>query len=305
MSTNPARKIAETALEDTSTESIIRKKPGTVSSLRKARLDTWSVEAPSAETIQTQNKIWKYLLKYYFRVEMAGWEKLPDSPTLLVGIHSGTWLTMDAWVLCALWLRKFETRRTLHGTAHDTLFCMPGIGKYFKKVGVITASRDSVTAAFDKGHDVVVWPGGELDAMRAWSKRDKVTLGNRKGFVRQAIRSGVPITPVATTGGHDTVFVLSEGRAIAKRLNLKKWVRSEICPVILCVPFGITVEAFPMHIPLPSKIRVELLDPIEVSTDPEKENDQDYIDKLYTKVERSIQAGVDHLATKRKFPVFG
>ena len=236
---------------------------------------------------------------------MAGWEKLPGSPSLLIGIHSGTWLTMDAWVLCALWLRKFETRRTLHGTAHDMLFGMPGLGNYFRKVGVIPASRASVTAAFEKGHDVVIWPGGEIDAMRAWSKRDQVVLGNRKGFVRQAIRSGVPITPVATTGGHDTVFVLSEGRALAKRLHLKKWLRSEMSPIILGAPFGITIEAFPMHIPLPSKIRIELLDPIEVSKDTDKENDQVYVDQLYKKVERSIQAGVNRLAAKRKFPVFG
>ena len=305
MSTNLTRIITEHSLKNGLIEIEKIKEAGATNVQQKDRLDTWSAEAPSAETIQTQNKIWKYLLEYYFRVEMAGWEKLPASPTLLAGIHSGTWLTMDAWVLCALWLRKFETRRILHGTAHDMLFAMPGLGSYFRKVGVITASRDSVTAAFYKGHDVVIWPGGELDAMRAWSKRDKVTLGNRKGFVRQAIRSGVPITPVATTGGHDTVFVLSEGRAIAKRLNLKKWLRSEICPVILGLPFGITVEAFPMHIPLPSKIRVELLDPIEVSQDSDKENDQDYVDKLYTAVERSIQAGVNRLAAKRKFPVFG
>ena len=39
------------------------------------------------------------------------------------------------------------------------------------------------------------------------------------GFVRTAIRSGVPIVPVATVGGHDTVFVLSEGRWLANGLD--------------------------------------------------------------------------------------
>lgn len=305
MSKNLAYKNVEHTLPQISTATRKLQKAEGVSNQLKNRLDSWSVEGPSAETIQTQNKIWKFFLDYYFRVEMAGWEKLPATPTLLAGVHSGTWLTMDAWVLCVLWMRKFETRRTLHGTAHDMLFGMPGIGSYFKKVGVIPASRTAVTAAFEKGHDVVIWPGGELDAMRAWSKRDQVILGNRKGFVRQAIRSGVPITPVATTGGSDTVFVLSEGRAIAKRLHLKKWLRSDICPIVLGLPFGITIEAFPMHIPLPSKIRVELLDPIEISSDPDKENDQDYIDKVYNEVEQSIRVGVKRLAAKRKFPVFG
>jgi len=36
--------------------------------------------------------------------------------------------------------------------------------------------------------------------MRSWKKRDTVVLDGRKGFIRQAIRSGVPVVPVATIG---------------------------------------------------------------------------------------------------------
>ncbi len=55
--------------------------------------------------------------------------------------------------------------------------------------------------------------------MRNWRNRDQAVLGGRKGFVRQAIRSGVPIVPVSSVGGHDTVFVLSEGQWIANGLD--------------------------------------------------------------------------------------
>ena len=57
------------------------------------------------------------------------------------------------------------------------------------------------------------------------------------GFVRQAIRSGVPIVPVATVGGHDTVFVLSEGRWLANGLDrvsgLKRKLRGSQLPIVL------------------------------------------------------------------------
>ena len=149
---------------------------------------------------------------------------------------------MDAWTLCAQWWRRYGEQRILHGTAHDALMAMPGLGTYFRNVGVIPAKRDSVSAAFAAGHDVVIWPGGEVDAMRSWSKRYDVVLGGRKGFIRQAIRSGVPIVPVATVGGHDTVFVLSECRKLAKLLRLKKLLRSEIAPLVLGFPFGITLD---------------------------------------------------------------
>lgn len=249
--------------------------------------------------------IWDFLLDHYFRVEMTGWNRLPDNASMLVGVHSGTWLTMDAWTLCAEWRRRFKGRRILHGTAHDVLMALPGLGAYFRNSGVIPAKRASVTAAFSAGHDVVIWPGGEVDAMRSWSKRHTVVLGGRKGFIRQAIRSGVPIVPVATVGGHETVFVLSECRKLAKMLRLKKLLRTEIAPLILGFPLGITLEAFPMHIPLPAKIRTEILDPIEIDTDPERENDNAYVDRIYNEVERSIQAGVNRLAGLVKMPFFG
>ena len=67
----------------------------------------------------------------------------------------------------------------------------PGLGDYFRAVGVIAATRKSVGAALAQGEDVVVWPGGEVDAMRSWAKRDVATLGGRTGFVKQAIRQSL------------------------------------------------------------------------------------------------------------------
>lgn len=260
---------------------------------------------PSDELLESQLKIWNYLLDYYFRTETHGWENIPQQPSMLVGVHSGSWLTMDAWVLCGEWARHFKSSRYLHGTAHDMLMIMPGLGDYFRKVGVISAKREIVTEAFALGRDVAIWPGGEVDAMRSWSKRYQVVLGGRKGFVRQAIRSGVPILPVATVGGHDTVFVLSECRPLAKMLGLKKLIRSDVLPLVLGFPFGVTFEVLPMHIPLPSKICTEFLEPIDTGDDPERENDAAYVDNLYQKVEAAIQAGVNRLASKRRFPVIG
>ena len=180
------------------------------------------------------------------------------------------------------------------------------LGSYFRRMGVISTSRENIQAAFDKGDSVILWPGGEQDAYRAWSKRDKVVLGGRKGFIRLAMRAGVPIVPVATVGGHDTLFVLSEGRGIAKALNLKDRMRSDVAPITLGIPFGITLHLTPFqHIPLPSKIRTEFLDPIYLDSDPARVDDQAYVDGAYKEVEDVLQAGMDRLAKRRKFPIFG
>ncbi|WP_199580443.1 lysophospholipid acyltransferase family protein [Blastococcus sp. TBT05-19] len=279
------------------------------------RLIQWRVGSaaepnpPNETFMKLQQPLVDLVEKYYFRVEVEGWERVPDRTCLVIGVHSGGALTMDAWSLVNAWQRHFEGKRFLHGTAHDVLMAAPGLGDYFRAVGVIAANRDTVGATLAAGEDVVVWPGGEVDAMRSWWKRDVATLGGRKGFVKQAIRSGVPILPVATVGGHDTVFVLSEGKwlanAVDKLTGLKKTLRGANLPIIAGFPFPIAVEILPAHVPLPAKIRTELLDPIEVDTDPERAEDEAYVQKIYDEVESVIQAGMDRLAAKRTLPVLG
>ncbi|MDQ1673501.1 MAG: hypothetical protein QOC98_2063 [Frankiaceae bacterium] len=279
------------------------------------RVMEWRTEAAKTPTDPDERflgltlPVWDVLSKVYFRVETDGWEKVPDRTSLLIGVHSGGTLTMDAWTLVHAWQRHFGTERVLHGTAHDVLLTLPGLGDYFRASGVISASRESVGRALGEGRDVIVWPGGEKDAMRSWRRRDEAELGGRKGFVRQAIRSGVPILPVATVGGHDTVFILSEGKWLANALDrftgLKKTLRAANLPIVAGLPFPLALEVLPAHIPLPAKIRTEFLDPIEVDDDPERVNDEAYVQGIYDEVRGAIQAGMTRLAKKRRFPVFG
>jgi 1-acyl-sn-glycerol-3-phosphate acyltransferase len=263
-------------------------------------------DGPNEAFMRTfQDPVWNFLCDHYFRLEVDGWHRIPAEPSLLIGIHSGGSLTMDAWTLIHAWHRHYEGQRILHGTAHDVLMAAPGLGDYVKALGDIPATRRGVTAALAAGHDVVVWPGGEQDAMRNWRKRDVAVLAGRKGFVRQAMRSGVPIVPVATIGGHDTVFVLSEGRFIARWTGLGKRLRGATIPIIAGFPLPLAIEILPMHLPLPAKIRTEFLDPIEVDRDPDRLEDRAYVDGVYQQVERAIQASMNRLAKRRSFPILG
>ena len=276
---------------------------------RVAAATDHALDGPNQTLMRAQKPVWDALCKYYFRLETSGWERLPGETSLLIGNHSGGSLTMDAWTFVFDWWRRFGTERVLHATAHDVLMAAPGLGDYFRQAGVIPASRQGVTAALSAGCDVIIWPGGDVDAMRNWRRRDEAVLGGRTGFVRQAIRSGVPIVPVASVGGHDTVFVLSEGRWIANGLDrvsgLKRKLRGSQLPIVLGVPFGLTIETIPTHLPLPAKIRTELLDPIHVDHDPERVNDREYVNSIYLEVETAIQHAMDRLAKQRRLPIFG
>jgi 1-acyl-sn-glycerol-3-phosphate acyltransferase len=254
--------------------------------------------------MERQKYFWNPLIDYWFRMEMEGWERLPEPPALLIGIHSGAPFVWDAWTVGIQWWRRFGTDRVLHGTAHDALMAAPVIGDYFRRMGVLPAAPDSISAALAAGHDVALWPGGEIDSLRTWGERDEAILAGRKGFVRMAIKAGVPIVPIATVGGPDSMPVLMRGRGLARALQLDKIARLKIFPIAIQAPWGVAPAMLP-ELPLPTKIRTALLDPIELDDDPERADDRDYVDAKYDEVQSAIQHGMDALARRRRFPVFG
>jgi 1-acyl-sn-glycerol-3-phosphate acyltransferase len=261
-------------------------------------------QLPDNDFIRLQAPLWNLAIDRYFRLEVRGWKRLPDAPALVVGVHAGGLIPIDAYTFGFSWYRRFGQIRPLHGTAHDFLMTVPMLGDYLRRTGTVPASPEGVTAALEAGHDVVVYPGGDLDALRPWTKRDQVVLGGRKGFVRQAIRSGVPIVPLAQSGAADTFIVLTDGRRIAKLLQLDKLARSKVFPIALGFPLGVAPGIIP-QIPLPAKLRSEILEPVDVGDDADRELDDDFVDRKYHEVERSLQTGMRRLARQRKLPIFG
>jgi 1-acyl-sn-glycerol-3-phosphate acyltransferase len=268
------------------------------------RAGNWDLDAYDPSFVEKQKFFWNPLMDYWFRMEIEGWENIPEPPALLVGIHSGAPFVWDAWTIGIQWWRRFGDTRPLHGTAHDALMAAPGIGAYFRKMGVLPAAPDSMSSALAAGHDVALWPGGEVDSLRPWTKRDQAVLAGRKGFIRLAMKTGVPIVPISTVGGPDSMPVLTSGRRLAKVLQIDKIARIKIMPVAISAPWGLS-PAFLPEIPLPTKIRTAFQEPIELDHDPERVKDDDYVDAMYEEVRGSIQSGMDTLARRRRLPLFG
>jgi 1-acyl-sn-glycerol-3-phosphate acyltransferase len=268
------------------------------------RASQWSLDGPDMAFMNRQKYLWNPLMDYWFRMEVGGWDRIPDAPALLIGIHSGAPFVWDAWTVGVQWWRHFGEERPLHGTAHDALMALPAIGGYFRKMGVLPAAADSISAALAAGRDVALWPGGERDSLRPWTQRDEAILAGRKGFIRLAIRSGVPIVPISTVGGPDSMPVLASGKRLAKLLALDKVARLKMFPIALQAPWGISPALLP-EIPLPTKIRTAFQEPIRLKHDPDLAADDDYVDARYDEVLASIQHGMDELARRRRLPLFG
>jgi 1-acyl-sn-glycerol-3-phosphate acyltransferase len=299
------RRQAERAAERARVKTEARREQasGGVSGWVSERAGDWTLEGLDETWMDRQKYLWNPLMDYWFRMEIEGWEHLPDPPALLVGIHSGAPFVWDAWTVGIQWWRRFGPDRRLHGTAHDALMAAPGVGGYFRKMGVLPAAPDSMAAALAAGHDVALWPGGEVDSLRPWTKRDEAILGGRKGFLRLAIETGVPIVPIATVGGPDGMPVIATGRRLARVLKLDRVARLKRFPIALSAPWGIAPALLP-EIPLPAKIRTAFQEPVTVDRNPERAQDDDYLEAKYEEVRSSIQHGMDALARRRRFPVF-
>ncbi len=268
------------------------------------RAGDWSLQDQDTAAMDRQVKFWRLITDKWFRMEIDGWENIPEPPVLVVGVHSGAPFVWDAWTVGAQWWRHFGEERTLHGTAHDALMAFPLIGRVFRSMGVLPAAPDSMATALAEGRDVIVWPGGEVDSLRPWSERDVATLGGRTGFIRLAIRMGVPIVPVATVGGADAMPVLIRGDKLARVVRLDRFARLKVFPIALSLPWVVSPAALP-QIPLPAKIRTRFMPAVTLDHDTDLCDDEAYVNAKYDEVRATIQAGMDDLASKRKFPVFG
>jgi 1-acyl-sn-glycerol-3-phosphate acyltransferase len=306
MTTTTQRRQAERYAEDARKKADARRKDaeGGVSGWVAGRAGDWTLQGLDTTFMERQKYFWNPLMDYWFRMEIEGWEQLPEPPVLLVGIHSGAPFVWDAWTVGIQWWRRFGPDRPLHGTAHDALMAAPVLGSYFRRMGVLPAAPDSISAALAAGHDVALWPGGEVDSLRPWVKRDEAILAGRKGFVRMAIKAGVPIVPISTVGGPDSMPVLTRGRRLASALRLDKVARVKRFPIALSAPWGIGPALLP-EIPLPTKIRTAFQPPVDVDHDPERLKDAEYVDAKYQEVQDSIQRGIDALARRRRLPLFG
>src|SRR5246127_1441825 len=276
---------------------------GGVSGWIADRAGKWELDGPDERTMQRQKYLWNFLVDYWFRMEMDGWENLPEPPALLIGIHSGAPFVWDAWTVGVQWWRRFGQERQLHGTAHDALMAIPGFGRYFRAMGVLPAAPDAIATALAEGHDVALWPGGEVDSLRPWRERDSANLAGRTGFVKMAIRAGVPIVPIATVGGADAMPVLLRGDKLSRALRLDKLLRLKVFPLAISLPWGIAPAALP-QLPLPAKIRTRFMPAVGLDHDPERADDDEYVDRKYHEVEDAIQEGMDALARKRALPLF-
>jgi 1-acyl-sn-glycerol-3-phosphate acyltransferase len=243
-------------------------------------------------------------LKVYHRTEVRGLERIPAGRCLLVGNHSGGLMTPDFAIFAVDYYHRFGYSKPLYVLGHDTLFHGPA-AEFLPHLGVIEANHANAAAALAADSAVLVYPGGDIEVYRPTVVENVIDFAGHIGYIEVAVAADAPIVPVVSIGGQETQWFLSRGRWLAKALRLDKFerrvFRTDILPVSFGLPFGLSVLV-PVNMPLPSKIVSEVLDPIDIRAQWGADPD---VEKVDGRVRRVMQATLDRLARRRRFPIIG
>ena len=268
--------------------------------LRRA-LDGNDVDAWDPDYIRRILPAWRAIMGTYFRGEVRGLDNVPDEgPALLVGNHSGGTLIADTFVFAGEFYAHFGPNRRFHQLAHDIAARLPGTG--LSRWGTVAASHENARRAFDKGAPVLVYPGGDYETFRPSWHSDQIEFGGRKGFVKLALERNVPIVPVVAVGGQETALFLTRGERVARATGWANLTRIKVLPVALAPPFGLSLLDIPIRLPLPAKITIEVLPPIDVA---ERFGPNPDHEEVYEEVTGEMQDVLSGLQDERAVPVVG
>ena len=242
------------------------------------------------------------LISAWFRPDIRGLDRIPaEGPVLLVGNHSGGNMTPDTLALTLAFYKRFGVERPFFQLAHHLVVSLPWL-RLLRRYGTIEATPENAKAALAGGAAVLVYPGGDWETHRPTWHRNRVEFHHREGFVRLALETGVPIVPVVSIGGQETALFLTRGERAAHALHLDSRFRLKVLPVSIALPWGLDVGDMLGHIPLPAKITIQVLEPIDVRDEYGADADPDLV---YDEITGLMQSTLDGLSAERRLPILG
>ena len=185
------------------------------------RAERWTLDGPDLDFMERQKYFWNPLMDYWFRMEVErlgadpGAAGAADRDPLRRAVRMGR-LDGRRAVVASLRPQPSAAR-----TAHDALMAFPVLGSYFRRMGVLPAGARQHLRGARAGHDVALWPGGERDSLRRGPSATRRSWPDAKASSARDPR-GVPIVPIATVGGPDSMPVLATGRRWPRPSRLDK-----------------------------------------------------------------------------------
>jgi 1-acyl-sn-glycerol-3-phosphate acyltransferase len=231
------------------------------------------------------------LYENYFRVKTLGMDRIPETgPALLVGNHSGT-IAIDAVMVQYAVATEHPQERVVRNVAADLVFSLPFVGHLARKGGNAVADDQDALELLRRGELVGVYPEGYKGVGKGWKERYKLQRFGRGGFMEIALKTRVPIIPVAIVGAEEAFPMIADAKFIARTFGFPYFPITPTFPLL--GPLGL--------IPYPSKWVIEFGEPIPMDDYPEDaDEDAMLVFDLADRVRDTIQQMLYRNLSRRK-----
>jgi 1-acyl-sn-glycerol-3-phosphate acyltransferase len=161
------------------------------------------------------------LVRLLFRPTLTGLEHLPTGPCLWVANHSAGLALAESVSFLSCYLTQVGPERPLAAVVHPLGFRV--VPALWGDLGFIPSTYEALEATLRAGVPVLIFPGGDHEAMRPVWQAHRVDFGGRRGFLKVARALRVPVVPMGIRGSHFTAPVLWRSRWVLPRLVVWPW----------------------------------------------------------------------------------
>jgi 1-acyl-sn-glycerol-3-phosphate acyltransferase len=258
-------------------------------------LDDWG---RSERVFGLVEQVLDFYYRYWFRVEQEGIENVPsEGGALLVSNHSGA-LPPDAPMIMQAVRHEHAEPRPVYMLGEHWFKGYPGVGMLANKIGLVAAHPANAQRLLrDEQRLALVFPEGQKGSRKLYWQRYKLRRFGRGGFVRTAMRAGVPIVPVAVMGAEEAMPIFAHVPLLQRLTGLIYF------PINHAFPhFGLAAGVMYM----PAKFKIRFLEPVDLTRyAPEDADDVALVGSIAEEIRGRIQAELDSLLASRESIWFG
>jgi 1-acyl-sn-glycerol-3-phosphate acyltransferase len=231
-------------------------------------------------------------------VEVEGIENVPtEGGALIVSNHSGA-LPPDAPMIMQAIRHEHARPRPVYMLGEHWFKGYPGVSMLTSKIGLVAAHPANAQRLLrDEQRLVLVFPEGQKGSRKLFWQRYRLRRFGRGGFVRTAMRAGVPIVPVALIGAEEAMPIFGHVPLLGRLTGLLYF------PVNHAFPhFGLAAAV--MY--LPAKFKIRFMEPVNLSGyGPDDADDVALVQRLTERIRRHIQEELEDLLLARQSVWFG
>jgi len=262
---------------------------------RQRQVDDWG---RSERVYHLMEPVLNFYYRYWFRVQVDGIENVPtDGGALLSSNHSGA-LPPDAPMIVQAIRNEHPSPRPVYMLGENWFRSYPGVGMLANKIGMVSAHPANASRLLgEEGKLVLVFPEGQKGTRKVYWQRYKLRRFGRGGFVKTAIRAGVPIVPIAVMGAEEAMPIFAHVPLLQRLTGLIYF------PINHAFPhFGLMAAG--MY--LPAKFRIRFLEPVHFEQyGPEAADDVAFVQQAADDIRARIQGALNGMLAERRSVWFG